>query len=588
MVLPQTQDLFESLLPFRILAHATLALIWLPMVVAYITLEYEEGYPLGCLALIAYVIFGVVGVMDYIAMTRKVNNVLFVVVDSVLILVLPVCMWDIAIQGFYFATDFQHYDEYDDTIDVEYGILTLIPAILSLIYIAALGGVAAYHKRRGIQSLSYASRAEADDPALSHKEAMSQHCSYFLHHHSYFRKHSFEPGWLAVIRGGAAVLACIGLIIFSVYSGFSEQEAYSSGSRRITETSIPVLTAAYASDSYPYPSLSVTVSTLDLSTIPADFVVQENTGTALTTYSNQTDPSGFALPTNRVYYCPTSLALDSTVCNYYPFEEYTSAGMGFSVGWSGTTDMVLWPTVSTEIAWIYSVQVSYTDPLVLSAGFQYHVLLTIVSYKRGNTTWLYFDSEVISSVASTDSTTTATFTFRPFQNVIVQQDLSAQSVFVLVVNILSSIGGIFAAIDGVYAIIFGRTILAIITGSRPISPFGLFGIAARKHFKNAIRDKFPRMRADIEGLPDTEDEADIEKGPRKGNLRRQRPGMAAYVNEVAIDTGFVWSDKEAKEEEADVAGNRTDINKRNRVSRLSTQKSADVEEGLTGDPMRYQ
>ena len=67
-------------------------------------------------------------------------------------------------------------------------------------------------------------------------------------------------------------------------------------------------------------------------------------------------------------------------------------------------------------------------------------------------------------MASTDSTTAATFTFQPFQNVVVQQDLSAQSVFVLVVNILSSVGGIFAAIDGVYAIIFGRTILAIVTG----------------------------------------------------------------------------------------------------------------------------
>ena len=131
-------------------------------------------------------------------------------------------------------------------------------------------------------------------------------------------------------------------------------------------------------------------------------------------------------------------------------------------------------------------------------------------------------------------------------------------------------------------------IIVLAIGSRPISPFGLFGIAARNHFKNAIRDKFPRMGADIEGRPDTEDEDDTEKGPRKGDRRRQRPGMAAYVNEVAIDTGFVWSDKEAQKEEADVAGNRIDINKRNRVSRLSTQKSADVEEGSTRDSMRYQ
>ena len=207
MAPPQKQDLLESLLPFRILAHATLALIWLPMVVAYITLEYEEGSLLGPLSLVAYAIFGVVGIMyvpslysdikltvienrDYIAMTRKVNNVLFIVVDTVLILALPLCMWDIAIEGFYFATDFDHLDKYDDTLEVEYGILTLMPVILSLIYITALGGVAACHKRWGIQSLSYASRTEADESALSHKEAMVKHCSYFLDHHSYFRKHS--------------------------------------------------------------------------------------------------------------------------------------------------------------------------------------------------------------------------------------------------------------------------------------------------------------------------------------------------------------------------------------------------------------
>lgn len=45
--------------------------------------------------------------------------------------------------------------------------------------------------------------------------------------------------------------------------------------------------------------------------------------------------------------------------------------------------------------------------------------------------------------------------FTPFQTVVVEQDLASQSAFVLIVNILSNVGGIFAAIDGVYAVIFG-------------------------------------------------------------------------------------------------------------------------------------
>lgn len=47
---------------------------------------------------------------------------------------------------------------------------------------------------------------------------------------------------------------------------------------------------------------------------------------------------------------------------------------------------------------------------------------------------------------------------------VVQQDLNSQSIFVLMVNILSNVGGIFASIDGVYAFIFGRTVLGIIIG----------------------------------------------------------------------------------------------------------------------------
>ena len=176
----------------------------------------------------------------------------------------------------------------------------------------------------------------------------------------------------------------------------------------------------------------------------------------------------------------------SQVYNYAIDNYFFWAGKPtFNASWSGATNMLLWPTVSSSIAWINSTQVIYTNPVVLIYGMNHDVIMTIVNYRLSNFEWLYFDSgaflvlkvllphyphnsaEIIRSVATPDSSTTASFTYLPFQNVIVQQSLIAQTIFVVAGHILSSVGGIFAFVDGVYAIIFGRTILAIVTGKSP-------------------------------------------------------------------------------------------------------------------------
>lgn len=64
----------------------------------------------------------------------------------------------------------------------------------------------------------------------------------------------------------------------------------------------------------------------------------------------------------------------------------------------------------------------------------------------------------------TDEGTSATFTFQPFQQVVVHQTLGSTSPFPIVAGILSRVGGIFAAIDGLFALIFGRTVMAVIMG----------------------------------------------------------------------------------------------------------------------------
>ncbi|KAF7983512.1 hypothetical protein HWV62_21848 [Athelia sp. TMB] len=543
----QKEHLFESLLPFRVLAHATLALVWQPLIVAYITFEYEDinDWKWCLLCLISYGIFGGVGYMDYFAITHKINKVFNVVADIALILVLPLSMWDISFAGLFFATNFEDWRSGDNTYDTEFGILTLLPFMLSLLYVIILGWVAAYHKILGIGALFYPGPEKDSDrgspPEDPDTKAKRKHCLYFLDHHSYFRKHSFEPRWLAALRGSVAVLAVICLLLFSVYLGLDATDQYVSGSRTITESSTPVLQAAYASDSY---SLSVTASTWDgRSPIPSDFKVQEITGTVtLGNYTNLTNSYGAHLPPNQVWLCPST----SSICNHYPFGlSRNPTSMGFSAQWSGEADIALWPTVSATPAWIDSVQVNYTDPLLLGYGMNYNIALTIVSYKRNNISWLHFSSEIVHSVATTDSSTTATFRFHPFQRVVVQQDLSQQTIFMLVIHIFSNIGGIFAFIELVYAIIFGRTVVAIVMGSRPISPFGLFGMVAHKYFKKAINKDFPRMYNDIAGIYDIAG-ANGTQNLGQGANERMR-GIAGYISEVAIDTALVWTEADVKQ-----------------------------------------
>lgn len=180
---------------------------------------------------------------------------------------------------------------------------------------------------------------------------------------------------------------------------------------------------------------------------------------------------------SQVWYCNQNI----DGCSYFPF-YYPSSNSGFNISWpSGTTDIMLWPTVAKGVAWIDSIQVSYTNPFVLASNTAYRVLLTVVGYRRNKIDWLFLeprayfsfhryvllkltsDIEIISQVSQTTGTT-ATFTIAPFQQVVVQQDLTSQSVFVLIGSILSNVGGIFAFIDGVYAIIFGRTVLSIVMG----------------------------------------------------------------------------------------------------------------------------
>ncbi|KZP28699.1 hypothetical protein FIBSPDRAFT_947527 [Athelia psychrophila] len=58
--------------------------------------------------------------------------------------------------------------------------------------------------------------------------------------------------------------------------------------------------------------------------------------------------------------------------------------------------------------------------------------------------------------------------------------------------------------------------MAILFGTRMISPFGLLGMVTRNRFKRLIHEQYPHMQEDIE-----------------------HGGMAAYISEVAIDAALM-------------------------------------------------
>ncbi|KAF7983503.1 hypothetical protein HWV62_21830 [Athelia sp. TMB] len=524
------------------LMHATLALIWLPLVAAYISVEYDpgSGYMIPLLSLVAWLILAIVGLMDYLAMTRTINRTLFTIVDLILILALPLCTYDGDIDGLQFMTNYQGYDKGDYLSDVVYGIFAIMPIILSASYVIILGVLAVIHRETGIQCLHYAPANvnEASRPLVGRRKVaddgqLAKHCSDFLFNHSYFRKHSFEPTWLAILRGSVAVLACTGLVFFSLYSGLDAQDGYGSGGRSVTEEILSFSTVLNPDNDR---ALSVTATTLDSSLIPSDFLVQDITGTPLDSYTNSTD----LLPPNQVFNCP--LTLPACVNPH----SNTTTSAGFNVSWTGPATMLIWPTVGEQGAWINSSQVNYTNPLVLSPNMQYNVTLTFMSYHVGKDAWFFFHYDIIYS-SPADEGTSATFTFQPFQQVVAHQTLGSTSPFPIVAGMLSRVGGIFAAIDGLFALTFGRTVMAVIMGSRTSSPFGLFGMFARGHFKRMIKKNFPRLQADIEGRYDTEDEDDLDPvgaSEKQGGMeesidRRRKPGLAAYIHEVAIDTSYI-------------------------------------------------
>ncbi|KZP14761.1 hypothetical protein FIBSPDRAFT_867881 [Athelia psychrophila] len=99
--------------------------------------------------------------------------------------------------------------------------------------------------------------------------------------------------------------------------------------------------------------------------------------------------------------------------------------------------------------------------------------------------------------------------------------------------------------------------MAILFGTRIVSPFGLLGMVTHNRFKRLIHEQYPRIREDIE-----------------------HGGMAAYISEVAIDTalidkpsakGYTSSTESSRFDDTEEAGESIELRRRQTGSSASSR-----------------
>ncbi|KDQ59835.1 hypothetical protein JAAARDRAFT_77775 [Jaapia argillacea MUCL 33604] len=95
-----------------------------------------------------------------------------------------------------------------------------------------------------------------------------------------------------------------------------------------------------------------------------------------------------------------------------------------------------------------------------------------------------------------------------FTNFVIQEDYRQHTTLAG----LASIGGVFTVADGIFAMLFGTPLFSLILGSKAISPFGVLGILIWRKLRSAIRQQYPALGVEIE-----------------------QGGMATFLHDVAVE-----------------------------------------------------
>ncbi|KZP04889.1 hypothetical protein FIBSPDRAFT_1054400 [Athelia psychrophila] len=512
----------RNLLPIRILFHATFAFVYLPAIVLGFTsgldaqqwterkLSFAQKHFNGITSLAALVGLGIFAALDILTVRRTVNQRAFLIIEIIVVVLLPLSVWPMIISSIgvvwpewflslildpCLTADGLHVSGWfcnqilsigiptDGAISGSASVVAATVAILALniaffLYIGMVAVTAKYHGHKflpiyppGAPSLPSPKTGQkwylfGTPRTPKERVAMVSHCTDYIFRNSVFRKHGFEPAIWATFRGTIAVYSYLGLVAFSVHAALSEAQL------RNTLTVNEQL-----------------------------FTMSDVSGTALN-YNNLSVASCLGPPLGTYAFTkvnpeqnpPPTLSGDATG------EEWQSPSRGFwttdvisnfNISWTGDYSLVTWVT-SDDVdsspsctGNFDSTQVNSTNPMVLAPFQQYHISLTGIVYYFPECEFTLWIPDIVRSVdgVSGFNTSMAMFSFNAYyQQQILIRDFTPPSIFASVARVLSTIGGTLSAIDGLFALVFGRTIMAIIFGTRIISPFGLLGLVTRKHF----------------------------------------------------------------------------------------------------------
>lgn len=196
---------------------------------------------------------------------------------------------------------------------------------------------------------------------------------------------SFEPTGWAICRGIIAVYSCLGLVVFSAYSGYTEKQLYSNQAYIVKET---LMTECF--DIAPGPN-TVTAFTTDLVSIfqmLEILILMTITKSSTGLWANPT-----VIPLNK-----TTPPVLSPNGNSIPGDEYRSMAQGvwtggfslvhpiegFDLHWDGNYSLVMWAASASRIAFMNSTQIRLTKPLILAPFKQYTISLTMIKYILGD------------------------------------------------------------------------------------------------------------------------------------------------------------------------------------------------------------
>ncbi|KZP13198.1 hypothetical protein FIBSPDRAFT_936470 [Athelia psychrophila] len=240
-------------LPISILFHATFALIYLPTIIFSFVFA---GWRAGATCLTALIGLGILAALDMLIIRREVNQRAFRVIEIFVIIGLPASAWPVIVSLLSLvpgplAEYFQNYNSkfwpwklIDDLktpgndVSMAFAITAtfavLAPSAIYILYIYVARLMDELRPQNSHWHPQSSSRTQKKwyfigaQRAPAERMAVINHCASYIFQKTVFRKHVFEPTGWAILRGVVAVYSCIGILIFSAYSGVAQVQLYTS------------------------------------------------------------------------------------------------------------------------------------------------------------------------------------------------------------------------------------------------------------------------------------------------------------------------------------------------------------------------